>query len=140
MNLHHWLLRSDVGITDEGLAEMLHVRPLTVARTREQWVKERRLEDKPSAKRKPRLDGKQEAVLVALACSQAPAGRDEWTMQLLADKIVALGVIDRPISDETVAKSAMVYSQGGRGLCVADGSCLGTLWRSLPTLAGDGLL
>lgn len=101
----HTLLLSAVGKTDEGIAEMLHVTPLTVARTREQWVKERRLEDKPRAKRKQRLDGKQEAFLVALACSQAPEGRDEWTMQLLADKIVALGVLDSPISDETVRRT-----------------------------------
>ncbi len=91
--------------TDEAIAELLHITPLTVAWSREQRVKERRLVDKPRAKRKKRLDGKQEAFLVALACSEAPEGRAEWTMQLLADKLVALAVIDSPIADETVRRT-----------------------------------
>lgn len=50
------------------------------------------------------LDAKQESLLIALACSDAPAGRDEWTMQLLADKLVELKVVER-ISDETVRRT-----------------------------------
>ena len=65
-------------------------------------VEERSLEDKPRPGGKPKLDGKQEAFLVALACSDAPDGYERWTMQLLADKLVELQVIDEPISDETV--------------------------------------
>lgn len=51
----------------------------------------------------PKLDGKQEALLVALACSQ-PDDRESWTMQLLADKLVELKVVDA-ISDETVRRT-----------------------------------
>ena len=40
--------------------------------------------------------------MVALACSDAPEGRSNWTMQLLADKLMELKVIEQPISDETV--------------------------------------
>jgi Homeodomain-like domain len=47
------------------------------------------------------LDGKQEAYLVALAGSAPPDGRERWTMRLLADRLVALGVVET-ISDETV--------------------------------------
>jgi hypothetical protein len=51
------------------------------------------------------LDGKQEALVIALACSDAPDGADHWTMQLLADKLVELKVVDTPISDETVRRT-----------------------------------
>jgi hypothetical protein len=50
------------------------------------------------------LDGKQEAFLVALACSDAPQGRQRWTLQLLADRMVALGVVES-LSDETVRRT-----------------------------------
>ena len=51
----------------------------------------------------PKLDGEKQAVLVKLACSQAPEGRARWTMQLLADKLVELEVVDT-ISHETVRR------------------------------------
>ena len=50
-----------------------------------------------------KLYGKQEAFLIALACSDPPEGRTRWTMQLLADKMVELGVVEE-ISDETVRR------------------------------------
>lgn len=96
------LLWSNEGKTDLEIAALNKIRPLTVAKTRERWVKEHSLEDKPRSGRRPKLDGKQEAFLVALACSDAPDGREAWTMQLLADKMVELKVIDEPISDETI--------------------------------------
>jgi hypothetical protein len=49
------------------------------------------------------LDGRAEARLIALACSAPPAGRTEWTMQLLADRLVELAVVDA-ISAETVRR------------------------------------
>ncbi len=61
------------------------------------------MEDLPRAGVKPMLDAKEESLLVALACSDAPEGRSEWTMQLLADKLVELKVVER-ISDETVRR------------------------------------
>lgn len=119
------LLWSDAGKTDEEIAALHGIRPLTVAQARQKWVEERSLEDKPRPGGKRRLDGKQEAFLVALACSDAPDGRESWTMQLLADKLVELGVIDEPISDETVrlylkksrqtlAEGAVVHSERER--------------------------
>ena len=53
--------------------------------------------------RRRKLDGRAEAHLVALACSAPPEGRARWTLQLLTDHLVALGVSD-PISDETVRR------------------------------------
>jgi transposase len=61
------------------------------------------LYDKPRPGAVRKLDGKQEALLVALACSQ-PDERETWTMQLLADKLVELNVVDE-ISDETVRRT-----------------------------------
>jgi transposase len=98
------LLWSDEGRSDVEIAELLDTTPLTVSRTRARWVKEQQLADKAKPGRKRRLDGKQEAFLVALACSEAPEGRDEWTMQLLADKLVALGIVEQAVSDDTVGR------------------------------------
>jgi len=99
------LLWSDEGRSDLEIAELLDTTPLTVSRTRARWVKDQQLADKPKPGRKRRLDGKQEAFLVALACSDAPTGRGEWTLQLLADKLVALGVVEQPVSDDTVGRA-----------------------------------
>ena len=78
------LLAADEHKTDVEIAAALHERP------------------RPGGR--PKLDAKQEAFLVALACSNAPSGRGHWTMQLLADRLVALGVVET-ISDETVRRT-----------------------------------
>ena len=98
------LLWSDEGKQDKEIIGLLGCAPLTVASTRERWVWEKRLEDLPRMGSKPMLDAKQESLLIALACSDAPEGRDEWTMQLLADRLVELKVVER-ISDETVRRT-----------------------------------
>ena len=99
------VLWSDAGKPDGEIAALHGVTPLTVARTRQRWVEERSLEDQPRRGREKKLDAKQEAFLVALACSDAPGERESWTMQLLADRLVELHVIDEPISDETVRRT-----------------------------------
>jgi transposase len=99
------LLWSDAGKTDSEIAGLHGVTPLTVATTRQRWVEEKRITDKPKPGREKRLDCKQEAYLVALACSDAPDGRESWTMQLLADRLLELEVIDEPISDEIVRRA-----------------------------------
>jgi transposase len=104
------LLKADVseagpGWTDPELAEAFDVSLSTVHRLRERLVEdgfEAALVRKPRSRHKPpKLDGEKEARLVALACSSPPAGRARWTLQLLADKLVELNVVDS-ISDETV--------------------------------------
>lgn len=99
------VLWSDAGKPDSEIAQLHGVTPQTVAITRKRWAKEKSLEDKPRSGRTKRLDGKQEAFLIALACSDAPEGFERWTMQLLADKLVELSVIDEPVSDETVRRT-----------------------------------
>jgi len=96
------LLWSAEGKTDLEIAAWSKVTPLTVALTRERWAKEQRIADAPKPGRHKKLDGKQEAFLVALACSDAPEGRESWSLQLLADKLVELQVVEAPVSYETV--------------------------------------
>lgn len=101
------LLLAAEGGTDREIAAALHVHPATVERTRRRFVEggvERALSERPRPGGRPKLDGKQEAHLIALACSRAPEGRAQWTMQLLADRLVELRVVDA-ISDETVRRT-----------------------------------
>lgn len=95
------LLWSDAGKTDLEIASWLDVMPLTVATTRERWAIEKRIADAPKTGRPKKLDGRQEALVVALACSDAPDGREHWTLSLLADKLVELQVV-AAIAPETV--------------------------------------
>jgi transposase len=108
------LLKADAapdgpGWGDDRIAEAVEVSCATVERVRRRFVElgleaalVRKPQDRPS--RLPKLDGRAEAHLVALACSEPPGGRAEWTMQLLADKLVELEVVDS-ISDETVRRT-----------------------------------
>lgn len=105
------LLKADAGPqgpawTDERIAEAFDVSLRTVEHVRQRFVEEglesavsRRKQRSPSRERK--LDGRGEARLAALACSQPPQGRGSWTLRLLADQLVVLEVVDS-ISRETV--------------------------------------
>ena len=93
---------------DERIAEALDCGVRTVERVRQRFVERgpeealgRKKQDRPSRERK--LDGRAEARLIALACSQPPDGRAAWTLQLLADKLVELRVVDS-VCDETVRR------------------------------------
>lgn len=99
------LLWSDAGKSDLEIADLLLVNPLTVANTRQRWLEKQSLFDQVRPGRPPILDGKQEAFLVALTCSESPEGRETWSMQLLADRLVELQIIERTISDETVRRT-----------------------------------
>jgi transposase len=121
------LLKADVegpAWTDEQIAELTQVGLSTVHRVRQRCVEEgleAAIQRKPSPQRQYRkLDGVQEAKLIALACSTPPAGRVCWTMQLLADKLVELHVVDS-ISPDTVRVTLKKTrsSHGGRstGCC-----------------------
>ena len=107
LNRAHILLQADDGRSDPEIARALHVGASTVHRTRERFVTEgllAALDERPRPGGPPKLDGKQEAFLVALACTEAPDGRGRWTMQLLADRLVALEQV-ATISDETVRRT-----------------------------------
>jgi len=98
------LLLADEGRKDEEIAAVLHTGVSTVERTRKRFVLEgvrSALNGRPRPGAKPKLDAKGEAILETLARSKPPAGRKRWTLQLLADRLVELKVVDS-ISDETV--------------------------------------
>lgn len=96
------------GWNDPRIAESLDVGRATVERVRRLFVEEgfeAALERRrPRREYERRLDGAGEAHLIALTCSQTPKGRERWTMQLLADKMVALGYVEQ-ISRETVRRT-----------------------------------
>jgi transposase len=107
------LLKADQGPEEPGwsdsqIAQALDSSVATVARVRnrcaERGVQEAILPAKASAMRKRRLDGSQEAYLIALACSAPPEGWGRWTVRLLAEKLVELGYVEA-ISHETVRKT-----------------------------------
>lgn len=103
----HILLQADQGATDDAIASALHINRSTVERTRKKFVQgnlDLALAERPRPGAKRKLDPKQEAFLIATTCSAPPQGQKCWTMQLLADEIVALGVVDT-ISDETVRRT-----------------------------------
>jgi transposase len=95
--------------TDVRIADAVEVSCATVERVRQRFVEQgleaalvRKPQDRPSRQRK--LEGRAEARLIALACSPPPEGRNEWTMQLLADQLVELEVVES-VSDETVRRT-----------------------------------
>jgi transposase len=101
------LLLAAEGKTDETISDTLKVSLSTVARTRKQCVEEgieAALSEAPRSGRPVTLDGKGEAFVVATACSAAPKGRKRWTLQLLAERIVELGITET-ISTETVRQT-----------------------------------
>jgi transposase len=107
------LLKADTsaagpGWSDEQIGEALEISISTVARVRKRSVEQglsvvldRAVARRPSRRR---LDGEQEARLLAVACSPPPEGRARWTLRLLADKMVALEVLES-ISYETVRRA-----------------------------------
>lgn len=107
LNRAHILLQANDGTPDESIATSLHVGLSTVARTRRRFV-EGGVEHALTENRRPggqhKLDDKQEAFLIATVCSAPPQGRKRWTMQLLADRLVQIKVVDS-ISDETVRRA-----------------------------------
>ncbi len=101
------LLLADEGYPDETIATMLKVGESTIHRTRQRCVEEgveKALKERPRQGRKRQLEGKTEAFLVATACSEPPKGRESWTMQLLADRLMELNLVES-ISDETVRRT-----------------------------------
>jgi len=98
------LLKASEGWNDQAIMEALNTSHSTVERTRQRFVEggvEKALTEDPRPGQRLKLDEKAEAHLIALACSDAPGGRDHWTLRLLADKIVELGYVES-ISYETI--------------------------------------
>ncbi len=105
------------GWTDAAIAGALEVHPTTVARVRRAYVDAgmaAALERKRPDRVYPRvLDGAAEAHLVAVTCSEPPAGRERWTLRLLADELVRLEVVEA-VSYETVRRT-LEQTRSSRG-------------------------
>ena len=108
------LLKADQGISgpnwsDEKISDALDVTVQTIERVRKQFVEEgfdavlsrRQYTQKVSRKK---IDGKVEAHLIALSCSEPPEGSARWTLRLLADKIVELGYVES-VSHEAIRQT-----------------------------------
>jgi transposase len=105
------LLKADEGASgpgwsDEQISEALEASLSTIERVRRRFV-EQGLADaitrraQPERPQKRKIDGDQEAHLIALCCSEVPPGHEHWTMRLLADKLVELGYVEQ-VSHKTV--------------------------------------
>lgn len=103
--------------TDGAIGTALEVDPTTVARVRKLYVTEgleSALHRKaPDRVYRRKLDGEQEARLVAVACSEPPSGQKRWSLRLLADKLVELEVVET-VSYETV-RQTLKQTSSNRG-------------------------
>ena len=116
------LLQADEGLTDEEIATALDVGIATVERLRQRFV-ERNLEalnERPRPGGQCKLTGKQEAHLIAVACTPAPTGQGRWTLQLLAERVVALGFapsIARETVRQVLKKTRLNLGSTSSGVC-----------------------
>jgi transposase len=100
----HILLKSGEGKTDSEISQWLYVSEQTIRRVRLRFCEDgldAALEDKARPKREGALNERQQAYLVALACSHPPSGRERWTVELLTAQLLADGVVST-VSPETV--------------------------------------
>lgn len=112
------LLKADEGCSDEEVARALHVGSATVGRVRQRLVQEgleNALCERPRPGQRLKLDGREQAHLIAVACSSPPEGHARWTLRLLAGKVVELGWA-ASITPETVRQilKKRISSPGGK--------------------------
>jgi transposase len=95
------LLRAAEGLSDEEIAAEVDTSVPTVERTRRRFVEAPLgvLTERPRPGKPPVLQERGEARLIAEACSPAPGGRERWTLQLLADRVVELGLAEACSAD-----------------------------------------
>ena len=97
------------GLPDKQVAGVLDVAVRSIESLRRRWVEDgmdaalgRRKRERPSIE--PMFDGHKEAKLIAVACSPKPKGRARWTLELLADRVVELKIVER-CSRETIRRT-----------------------------------
>jgi transposase len=104
----HILRFADEAYSDDEIKDLTKASIATIERVRAKFVRGGlmwALNEKPRGGAPAKLDGKQEAFLIALACTLPPTGHDCWTMQLLADRLLTLKVIETEISEATVRRA-----------------------------------
>jgi transposase len=100
----HILLKVDEGKTDAEISQILYVSEQTIRRIRLRFAQEglqAALEDRPHPAAGSELDEKQQAHIIALACSEPPAGQARWTLELLTREVLKDGIVTH-LSPETV--------------------------------------
>jgi transposase len=119
----HILLKSAEGWTIEHIAETYGVSEATVSNVRARYQAggvERVLKDKVQAKRRRALSGEDEVVMVAIACSPVPDGHDHWTLRMLRDKLIELGIVEG-VSASTIQdrlkKMSLSPGSASSGVC-----------------------
>ena len=98
------LLKADENWKDKDIIAALNTSRSTVERIRKRYVEgglEKALNEEPRPGAKRKLDGRAEAYLIALACSDPPDDSDHWALRLLADELIELGMVES-ISHEAV--------------------------------------
>lgn len=116
-NRLHILLRADAGETDANIAADLGVAVGTVANVRKRFAAgglDAARTEKPRPGAAPLLDGKAEALVIALACSPTPDGAARWSARLLASKLVELEVVESVSEDTILRVLKKVTSSRGR--------------------------
>lgn len=100
------LLHSHAGKTPAQICEVVNTSVATVYLTRQHYRQEgvqAAIQEKPRSGQPRRLSSEQEAALTVLACSDAPDGRAQWSVRLLADKAVEIGIVER-VGRETIRR------------------------------------
>ena len=107
------LLKADInqaqgGWTDRKIGESLDLGHATIERVRQRFVEEgleSALSRRKQQKRRSKIiDGEKEAYLIAIACSETPPGKSNWTLRMLADKMVELKYVEQ-VSTETIRQT-----------------------------------
>ena len=116
------LVLADQGRTDREIVQATGASDSTVERIRQRFASaglEAALSDKPRSGAPPKLDGKQQAAIVALACSDAPTGRAKWSARVLANRAIEMEIVES-ISESTVRrllkKTRSSRGKSGRGV------------------------
>ena len=138
------LLKTDAGWSAPRVAQALDVAEGTVFRIKRRFAEEGLagvLNDRPQAHRYRKLDDRGEAHLIALACSEPPAGHEHWTLRLLAGKVVELGLAPSRSHEtvrlhlkkrpQAVAEAGVVHSPAERRVRGSYGGCAGPVRRTL---------
>jgi transposase len=114
---HQILLLADQGRTDERIVQATGAGLSTVQRLRKRWVRDglqAALAEKPRCGAPAKLDGKQQALIIALACSDAPQGHAQWSARLLANRAVEMEIVEA-VSESTVRRLLKkMHSSRGR--------------------------
>ena len=113
MNHARILLKADInqeggGWIDRNISDSLDIGHATIERVRQRFVEEgieAALNRREQKKRRQKIiDGEKEAYLIAIACNESPTGKSNWTLQMLADKMVELNYVEQ-VSTETIRQS-----------------------------------